>query len=314
VSAFLTAPSAIRKTLEAIIGDSVHSKLSVRNKQTMKKLLVLIFAIGPSTICKAQQFSFQMNFVDAIGNTDSIILGFDITASDTIDPAFGEVNSISTAASIGLDVRASNIWWKENSLSFANQSPFQTKVQIAKDSCDAALYLPIIELNILTDHFPVTASWNPTLFQNICLNGSILTSTPPGGWWDTGGFRQVLESDDTVSFLANYYTAVNGNDAASVYWVAFSDSTLLSTSVDEIAASKNAIKVFPNPTADFVSISSGKAFEEINRVEFHNTFGQVVLSSNQLKNIDITKLPSGLYFIKATSNKGFRATTKLQKV
>jgi hypothetical protein len=88
----------------------------------------------------------------------------------------------------------------------------------------------------------------------------------------------------------------------------------LSTRVDELAANKNAIKVFPNPTADFVSFSSSTLFGEIDRVEFYNAFGQVVLSSKQLNNIDITKLPSGLYFIKAASNKGFTATTKLQKV
>lgn len=280
----------------------------------MKIFLLLFIAIGQLTICKGQQFSFQMTFVDAMGNTDSITLGFDITASDTIDPAFGEVNIISTPANSGLDVRTSNIWWKENSLSYVNQSPFQTKIQIAKDSCGATYSLPVIELDIVTNHFPVTASWNHTLFQNICLNGSILTSTSPFGWWDTGGFRQVLESDSTVSFSANLYIAANGNDTASVYWVAFSDSTLLYTSIGELATSKHSIKVYPNPAFDFVSFSLSKSLGEVNRVEFYNKFGQVVLSSKQLNNIDITELQSGLYFIKAMNSEGLTATTKLLKI
>lgn len=279
----------------------------------MKKLLLLLFAFGQLTICEAQQFSYQMNFVDAVGNTDSITLGFDITASDTIDPAFGEVNIISTTANSGLDVRASNVWWKVNSLSYANQSPFQTKIQIAKDSC-GTIYFPVLELDIVTDHFPVTASWNHNLFQNICLNGSILTSVSPFGWWDTGGFREVLSSNDTVSFLANQYTAVNGNDTASLYWVAFSDSTLLTMSIDELATNKNSINVFPNPTANFVSLSLNKTFGELNLVEFYNSFGQVVLSSKQLNNIDIAELRNGLYFIKVTNSKGMITVTKFQKV
>lgn len=100
----------------------------------------------------------------------------------------------------------------------------------------------------------------------------------------------------------------------NVYWAAFSDSTLLSVGINELTANKNSITIFPNPTSDFVTVGINKSFGEINCVEFYNSFGQVVLTSKQLNNIDISELQSGLYFIKVTGTKGLTAITKLQKI
>ena len=38
-----------------------------------------------------------MTFVDALGNRDSLILGYDPNASDTIDPSFGAINIFSSS-------------------------------------------------------------------------------------------------------------------------------------------------------------------------------------------------------------------------
>jgi hypothetical protein len=77
----------------------------------MKKLLLLLFAIGWISICEAQQFSFQMRFVDAVGNLDSITLGYDPAATDSLDTFMGEVNIITTPYASGLDVRTGNEWF-----------------------------------------------------------------------------------------------------------------------------------------------------------------------------------------------------------
>ena len=44
----------------------------------MKRILLLAFFMGFITICKGQQFSFVLKFVDAVGNTDSLTLGYDL--------------------------------------------------------------------------------------------------------------------------------------------------------------------------------------------------------------------------------------------
>ncbi len=284
----------------------------------MKKLLLLTFSVAQLTLCKAQQFAFQMTFVDAVGNTDSLTLGYDIAATDTLDAAFGEANIITTAYTSGLDVRAGNVWFQQNFGSGQfGQIPFETKKQILPNTCGTGnfwMLLPIAEINIVSTNFPIKAYWNKIPFNDTCRNGSVFTSVHPGGWWDTGGFREDLETEDSTTFYQNQYYYLNGTDTVNVYWVAFSDSTLLSVGINELTTDKKAIKIFPNPTSDFVTVGINESFGEINRVEFYNSFGQVILLSKQLNNIDISNLQSGLYFIKVTNMKGLTATTKLQKI
>lgn len=284
----------------------------------MKKHLLLIFAIAQLTICKAQQFAFQMTFVDAVGNTDSLTLGYDIAATDTLDAAFLETNIILSAYTSGLDVRAGNVWFQQNFGSGQfGQTPFETKRQIVPNTCGTGnfwLAFPVAEINIVSTHFPIKAYWNKLFFNDTCRNGSVFTGVHPGGWWDTSGFREELETEDSTIFLQNQYYYLNGTDTVNVYWAAFSDSTLLSVGINELTANKNSITIFPNPTSDFVTVGINKSFGEINCVEFYNSFGQVALTSKQLNNIDISELQSGLYFIKVTGTKGLTAITKLQKI
>ena len=284
----------------------------------MKKLLFLTFTVAQLTICKAQQFVFQMTFIDAVGNTDSLTLGYDIAATDSLDAAFGETNIISTAYTTGLDVRSGSVWFQQNLNSAPlGLLPFETKKQIVPNTCGTEnfwLLWPIVEINIVSTHFPVKAFWNKILFSDTCRNGSVFTGVHPGGWWDTGGFQGALNTEDSITFYQNQYNYLNGTDTVNVYWVAFSDSTLLALGINELATNKNSITIFPNPTSDFVTVSMNKSFGEMNRVEFYNSFGQVVLLSKQLNNIDIAELQSGLYIIKVTNNKGMTAGTKLQKI
>jgi len=283
----------------------------------MKRILLLAFSIGLMTICKAQQFSFVLKFIDAVGNTDSITLGYDLTATDTLDLAFGEINIISTLYTSGLDVRVGNVWFQQNSFPGFGQIQFETKKQIVPNACGTGnfwLLFPVIEINIVSPHFPIKAYWNKILFNDTCRNGSVFTSVHPGGWWDTGGFRIVLNLEDSSTFYQNQYYYLNGTDTVNVYWATFSDSTLLALAVNELEIEKNVLKVFPNPTSDFVTISLSRTFGEINRVEFYNAVGRLIYFSKQLNNIEIRELPSGLYFVKVMNSKGLTAIAKFQKI
>ncbi len=74
----------------------------------MKNFIILFLCTG---ILIAQEFSFTLNFEDALGNTDSLIIGYDNNGTDGIDAAFGEVNIISVPYNSGIDVRISDEWW-----------------------------------------------------------------------------------------------------------------------------------------------------------------------------------------------------------
>lgn len=289
----------------------------------MKKLFLLFFAIANLTICKAQQFFFQMNFVDAIGNTDSLILGYDTSATDSLDAAFGETNIISTPLNSDFDVRVTDELF--NRQYFSTNGTFHTKKQIVRNHC-VIPGLSIAAIDIYAKHFPITASWDSSVFNDTCRYGSLFTSFDPGGWWDVGGIsdlgrielmqiNHITFSSQEYSIPLPPYTYINNTgDTISTFWFAMGDSTLLLSAIEEISLNESPLNVFPNPATDLISLSVNKHFGEVNCIEFYNMFGQIVLTSTQLNNVNISKFASGLYFIKATNRRGLTATTKLRKV
>jgi hypothetical protein len=65
-------------------------------------LLILSLNVAP------QDFSFKMTFIDAVGNTDTIVVGYDTDATDSVDVGFGELNIIDIPWDSLFDVRISN--------------------------------------------------------------------------------------------------------------------------------------------------------------------------------------------------------------
>jgi len=228
---------------------------------------LLIFTIVQFTICNAQQFVFQMKFVDAIGNTASITLGYDPNATDTFDSFFNEINSTSSPNINGINVGVRNTRWKQNLLTFANQSSFQTKKQIAKGSCGS---YPI-ELDIIAKCWPVRAFWNRGLLNDNYHNGIVLTRVHPLGCRDTGGFITEMNSEDSALFDKNKYYYLSDTDTIKVFWVVFADSTLLTSSVSELATDKIQIRISPNPASDFITVCLNNTFGKLKCIDFYNS-------------------------------------------
>jgi hypothetical protein len=195
--------------------------------------------------------------------------------------------------------------------------PFESKKQIVPDVCGTGnfwLVYPLVEIDIVSTHFPVKAYWKKDPFNDPCRNGSVFTGVHPGGWWDTGGFRTDMHSTDSVTFYQNQYYYLKGADTVNVYWFAFSDSTLLSLGINEISPTNYSAQICPNPASDRVSLRISNSFGEIDCIEFYNGFGQIVLTSKQIENINIGRLNTGLYFVKVRNSKGLEVITKLQKI
>jgi hypothetical protein len=55
--------------------------------------------------------------------------------------------------------------------------------------------------------------------------------------------------------------------------------------------------IYPNPTSDYIVVKSEKT---IQKLEFYNTYGQLILQSNNAsEKINISDLKDGVYFVKA---------------
>lgn len=78
-------------------------------------------------------------------------------------------------------------------------------------------------------------------------------------------------------------------------------------SIDEQELSENNLKLYPNPTNNFITVET-TGDVEMNKISVVNILGQEVLSQdlNKEKSIklDVTRLPSGMYTVKIDSNKG----------
>ncbi len=278
-----------------------------------KKLLpLLLFFIVQTSI--AQEFMFQLNFTDAVGNKDSLLIGYDINATDTVDAGFGEINIISTPLDTAFDVRISSVYNTVSGWSPTSNN-FQLKKQIVKNNgiCD----FNTLVIDVFAKHWPITATWNSVLFNDTCLEGSVFTSVHPGGWWDIGStsnlYRSELALYSSVTFSSNNdgnlsspFPTYNGgaylntnNDTISVFWLKLGDSTILNTAVNQLVLDNN-FSTYPNPANEVLNISVAKELDLTNaEISLVDISGRTILSQpiNSAETmINISHLPSGVYF------------------
>lgn len=71
----------------------------------------------------------------------------------------------------------------------------------------------------------------------------------------------------------------------------------------------NKIKVYPNPTSDYINIETAS---EIKNVAVYNMIGQLVLNTVSNK-VDISNLSKGTFILEVTSNDGQKFSSKIVK-
>lgn len=275
--------------------------------KTMKQFFITSVFLAFSFLTFGQQFSFPIYFHDAIGNKDTLILGYDINGTDSIDAAFGEINIISKPLNTTLDVRITDEWIKRL---YSSTGTFHTKKLIVKNYCGSSF--SISEIDISTKHWPVTASWDSSLFNDICRNGSVFTSINPGGWWDTGSpsdlWRTELRNTNQVTFTSNnpsgynnaYAYINNAGDTIPVFWQTFGDSTLLLMGIKEIE-NLNVFQIYPNPAINYITIQS----PQNSTIDILNIQGQTILQrplQQGKTDINISDLVKGVYILRLLSN------------
>jgi hypothetical protein len=283
----------------------------------MKTLNTLFLLLLLSQLAIGQEFSFKIYFEDAIGNKDTLEFGYDINGTGTIDSIFGEINIIGTPLDSVFDVRISDAFWNNGN------GTFQTKKQIVKNT--NCVYFSLITIDFKCNNWPVTATWENSLFNDTCRNGSVFTSINPGGWWDTGSPSDLLRAEllntNQVVFSSNYiagqfdenYAYINNqNDTISVFWQAFGDSSILIVGIEELNNNYD-IKIYPNPTINTTTIHFNNQDLSIEDIKVLNINGESQPISVSGKNIDLTKIPNGLYFVQLTISNGKTIVKKIIK-
>lgn len=274
-----------------------------------------------STFLGAQDVEFIVAFEDAIGNKDTITLGRNAMGTAGIDEGLGEVNIIDQPWSEGLDVRITDELF--HYFSGNEHGTYHSKKQIiATDD-----FLEVSNINIKTDHYPVTARWDSSLFQVDGLDLTIMTSINPGGWWDTGSPSDLglvfFKEQDSVSFSPNYNpnANLNGNyafineagDSISVFWFHFYYHR---THVDdEYILQSDAIKIYPNPCSSFINLENLSSLK-IEKVVVKNYLGQPVITMDdpEIMMLDVSQLKKGSYLLEIELEQGKKHVKPIVKI
>nr|WP_322624172.1 Ig-like domain-containing protein [uncultured Flavobacterium sp.] len=125
----------------------------------------------------------------------------------------------------------------------------------------------------------------------------------------SGADLATVSADGLVTAVANGTVTVRATSVADA--AKFDDIEIL---IDQTAGIANPDKVqyaiFPNPAIDVVNISSTQV---VKKISIYNELGQLVLTSNNTENINVSGMSTGVYIIKAHFENGATATQKLMK-
>ncbi len=293
----------------------------------MKKTIFIICLILLVFFHKVfgQEFSFNMTFIDAVGNTDTLIIGFDNIATDSVDAELGEVNIIDIELDSIFDVRITNEWYVRAWPGYQDKSKYHLLKQIVKKDCSPGA--SPVSIDIKCSHWPVTAKWDSSLFRgDPCHVGSVFTSMNPGLWWDimtpSNLYQCKISEHDEVTFTSNadkyFYPGDFGEDSymnsdhdtISVFWVALGTTAIWSY-IDQ-KPYKNSIIIYPNPSHDYIRLNPENN-PTVTRIEVYDLTGRkqdVAVCDNE---IDISKLVKGLYCLKIVDTENWIIIKKFLK-
>ena len=219
----------------------------------MKQLIFFLFFLP--MITSAQEFSFELYFEDALGNRDTLVLGYDPLATDSIDVAFGEENIIAQPWDSVFEVRISDYYDKNQ---VGEQVSFNSKKCIQNKSSQPYFLTNRIEIDIHAKYLPIRITCDSTDLESPERRGTFITSMLPGGWFDTGGFvTNLFYNPQTLIDLAGFeswplypfnYYYLEESDSVFVCWSSIADSNVNTSNILESSIDK-IIKISPNPVS-----------------------------------------------------------------
>lgn len=279
-------------------------------------LLTTLYFFG-----NAQEFKSKIWIEDASGRIDSVQIGYDPSASESIDGMFG-ASGITNQPWSEFEIRASQIDVSEiiigedltNPRPISELSRYQTKTEIIPKNCVGHIgvsnqsgYLPFITLFISTDSYPIKVKWNQEEFENDCLSRSVISDWPISTWWDIPCCTN-LEINETQFSTVSEIT-VNNHLGVEVVNENFDTLIMLNMSLrDGLGVSTsdleaNSFEIFPNPVSNYITIASNTG---IDRVDFVSNEGELLSSqvSNEDGKYDLSLIPKGLYYVSIQSENG----------
>lgn len=303
--------------------------------------LFLILVLAERGVAQAvPQYKTTIYFEDAVGNTDSITVGFDTLATSSIDPIFGEAEITAPFDSV-FEVRAGTF------LGFDREKTSKIIIEPSEPiyplSISHGCYTTApIFIYIWAKYQPVTVTWNKSEFlENICVRGSLISNhyadevTAPYDWdffpqdeyycmgvdsaWTIDISAPAIEGAQ-VTAPVSIEKEVEGMGVQQIYGLRFFPSPTFTywtpcyfvTSIEEVIHKVEAISIVPNPADEYFSVVI-PAGEEAKTIEIWNIHGQQVKNIQSVTKIDVSDLPSGIYTVVIETIKGNLYSGKIAK-
>lgn len=227
----------------------------------MKATLTILIALILSSLSNAQQFSFSVCLSDENGHSDTITLGYDPLASDSIDAAFGEVNIINNPWDSIFEARISPATY--NGAPNLHVPVFHLKKQIVQfnpqppyNPYQYSSSFPVFIEVYSAENRPVFLKWDSGLFADSSRNKSYFDFVPGVV---CGAPICPLEMFDSLAidgFLFDNSYYLNNND--TIWLIQFSFVSYTEVGLDELNSQQVNTKVYPNPADDFVTFDFEK--------------------------------------------------------
>lgn len=308
------------------------------------KNLFLLWSLLPAVLSAQLTPMFQTTiyFEDAIGNRDSILVGYDTLANVRYNPDFGEVDLITPFDSV-FEVRAAH--WRPYNSDFITS-------KIIVGAAEEYLNLPdcyaaeIIIFYINAKYQPITILWDQTTFaESECIKNSFFYMDKgrelidPFAWLAFTELRYACSSKTNQfqvslgwQYKAKYelpYTMkrpIEGRGTDTLYGVGFtweagnffSPCRLVSEEEPLQQDTGKTSVISPNPVKEMLGIRNLR-LEPLVAVTVIDQCGRVVLHHNalfeqELTTLDVTSLANGLYFLRQRWKNGLEQTEKFVKM
>lgn len=284
----------------------------------MKWFLIIFFTLIEINI-NAQQFSFDIYLSDSNGNSDTITLGYDANATDSIDLQFSEVNIVNNPWDSIFEARISPLSQYVGPINNFTP-PFQSKKQILK-------YNPQPPFNPLSIQYstpvfievysrigrPFSLHWNKMLFAD--------SSRLHSGLYFINGInlpRYVVDNDSLIFY--NWYSDnsyyLKNND--TIWLLGFSFFSYSEVSInDNSQLQADQIIAYPNPTKGIIYVAFNDKPQKNITVQIFDITGRFIRDAQDINQnnytLDISDLQNGIYILNIKSNEKFIKLIKIMK-
>ncbi len=281
----------------------------------MKAKLFFLGLLFAGIVSAQEEFSFQLYFEDAAGNRDTITLGYDPLATDTIDIAFGEENLINQPWNDSvLDVRITDkmlhILYGQSEL-----ETYHTKKQIVESYCMATSWEGRrVFVDVKNAVFPITMSFDTQLYQDSCVNGSTMdvldpelhidpVEGPPEYFFDYIFYNKNWNNGHYTPFARNVsddreliYKDIDGQYIFT-YLITLQDKRFPTLNSKYIV--KDNFQIYPNPFLESFEIQSDLPISD---VEITNIRGEKINFEQNGNVIYLKECEFGMYIVTFSVN------------